>query len=284
MSNKENPKQKAARKINEIKAFTCRWYTRFDQRQIGNLLLPFLTEPTIEFMYPSQTFTNTKEFAEFSAKSATTTEQTAHELGEIHVRELSEDLYEVICEHIYNMVPKGATTWTSLKIASRMRVQTSFDSTGENIKIAAYKVLVLPEQLKNQAASIDAKSLVLANQAKTFVYDWFALIDAGDADGLTRLLTEDGLDVAIFGNQFLNPKSFVDFLMLQANNQNWSSHEAFNITVDASNLSAPEVRFYIRFSGKIANGPEIKVSNITNWGLKLEGSVLKLKKYRLELL
>src|SRR5262249_7855770 len=153
----------------------------------------------VEFCYPGQpAITRVKDLAEYAQKTAQAVDRTAHFLGDIHVRELQDGLYEILCAHIYEAIPRGGTSSVAMRLVGRMQVRlgmkTQRDPAGTNPKIVAYKVTPVETPATGRLASGKVPPSAAApfseNDAKAFVYEWFALIDAGDSATLGTLVVE----------------------------------------------------------------------------------------------
>jgi ketosteroid isomerase-like protein len=259
-------------------------------------LLPYLPESDVEFVYPGRpAIKSVDELTTYGDKVAQTVDRTAHFLGDVQVRELADGRYEILCMHTYEAIPKGGAPM-AMSLVGRMQVQlgvkTSRDPKGANPKVVAYKVtptgmpvpgVLLPTR-KEFPTVASQPVLASENDVKAFVYDWFALIDAGDSASLGALVVDKDLDVDILGSKINDSQQFRSFLQSQETQQRWHTHVPLDLRVDMSTPATPTVRFLLHFDGVLANGTRMQLSNITTWGLKLDQGRLKLQSYRLAIL
>lgn len=289
----DRPEQRQARIHNQLRAFACRWYAGVDRRVPTDDLLPYLPEEAVDFRYPKQpAITRVHDLIEYAKQTAQTVDRTAHYLGDIHVRELQESLYELLCMHTYEAIPRGAASSVATRLIGRMGVRlgvkTARDPEGMNPKIVSYQVtpteLPVTPVLANGNRNPSVDSPVSENDAKAFVYEWFALIDAGDSEALGAMVAEKDLDVDILGTRVADAGTFREFLLAQKHQQRWSAHVPLDVRVDMANPTEPAVHFLLRFDGELTTGDRLQLANLTMWRLRFGNGRLRLRRYRLVLL
>lgn len=293
MMHADRPEQRQARTHNQLRAFACRWYAGFDRRILTDDLLPYLPDDAVDFSYPRQpALTRVQDLIEHARQTARTVDRTAHYLGDIHVRELQGGLYELLCMHTYEAIPRGMASSVAMRMIGRMGVRldmkTARDPEGANPKIVSYKAtpteLPVTPVLANGNRNPSVDSPVSENDAKAFVYEWFALIDAGDSDALSAMVAENHLDVDILGTRLADAGAFREFLLAQRHQQRWSAHVPLDVRVDMANPTEPAVHFLLRFDGELVTGDRLQLANLTTWRLRFENGRLRLRRYRLVLL
>lgn len=274
---------------NAVKAFAYAWYSRFDKGTNMDELRPYLPDETVEFVYPSVTLKSMEELSAYAKKAFPRVKTSAHNFGEIAVYRTGDNTFEVITPHTYHV--QGADdSLMQMDFVGRMKLtsglKTKADPNGENIKVTAYKVAL---QNKPQATTLDnitatKQGNFTVNDAKSFVHQWFSLIDAGDADALMTMTSDKPLNIDILGNKVADKAALKGFLEAQKANQNSSVHTPTHINVQKNDAGGFNVSFVLNFAGDIKKMGAMHLSNITQWTLVAEDGKLKLRDYTLNIL
>jgi len=282
-------KQEKSRLDNTIKAFVHDWYARFDNGPTIDQLMPNLADDKIEFIFPQAKITDLSTMREQFEASWATTDQSAHDMGEVMVHNTSEpDVYETINPHTYYLKRVDGETAT-LNIIGRMRVQlplkTERDPEGDLPKLISYRVLIegaVEADIESHINDLKHAGLS-ASDAKAFVHTWFSHADAKDVNAMLNMTSESELDVNLLGTEIVSKKELQQYLNANGEAQTWATHQPHNISVNKT-ADGFETRFFIHFEGNINGVGNVILSNVTNWLLVEENGSLKLKNYTLELL
>ncbi|WP_075343038.1 hypothetical protein [Tenacibaculum agarivorans] len=281
-------KQTEKKVENEIKSFVYAWYSRFDKGTSMEELKPFLPDDTVEFVYPTATLNSVGELVKYAEQTFSYIKESTHIINEISVYKIDENNFEVICPHTYHALQADGNI-IQMNFIGRMRLTTNLktkkDPSGNLIKVVAYKVVLQdapkPSSIENIKETKQEKFSY--TDAKAFVHNWFALIDAGDAINLMELTSNEPLNVNILGNKIQSKEGLEAFLIAQKESQNYSVHSPTNIVVKKYKEGF-KVTFILNFEGDIKDIGKMTLSNITNWILITEDDRLKLSEYTLEIL
>lgn len=285
---KMNTKQVEKKTENEIKSFVYAWYSRFDKGTNMDEIRPFLPDETVEFVYPTATLNSVDELVAYAEKTFSYIKTSAHYINEISVYKTDENKYEIICPHTYHAL-RADGGLVQMNFIGRMKLETNLktkkDPNGELFKVTAYKVALQGAPSESNMDNIDKtkKGDFSFTDAKSFVHEWFALIDAGDADALMNLTSNKPLNIDILGNKVDSKENLKAFLEAQKASQTYSSHTPTNIKVEKTDEGF-KVTFVLHFEGEIKEMGKMALSNITTWTLIEEDGQLKLKNYTLEIL
>lgn len=283
-----NPKQLDKKTENEIKNFVYAWYSRFDKGTSMDELKPFLPDETVEFVYPTATLNSVDELVKYAEQTFSYIKESTHVISEISVYKTGDSQYEVICPHTYHALQADGNI-VQMDFIGRMRLDTNLktkkDPEGKLFKVTAYKVALqgTPKPSTEENIKSTKKGNFSFTDAQAFVHKWFALIDAGDADGLMKLTSNQPLSINILGNKANSKEQLKAFLEAQKNSQNYSVHTPTNIKVE-KNDKGFNVKFVLNFEGDIKEMGKMTLSNITTWTLIEEEGQLKLAEYTLEIL
>ncbi len=283
-----NTEQVRKKTENEIKSFVYAWYSRFDKGTNMKELKPFLPDNTVEFVYPTTTLNSVDELVKYAEETFSYIKESTHMINEISVYKIDENNYEIICPHTYHALQANGNI-VQMNFIGRMRLatnlKTKLDPSGDLKKVVAYKVALqgTPKMSTKENIRSTKKGDFSFTDAKAFVHNWFANIDAGDADELMRLTSDHALNVNILGNMIKDKAGLKSFLIAQKESQNYSIHSPSNISVSKSDKGF-KVTFVLNFEGEIKEMGKMTLSNITNWTLIEEDGQLKLSEYTLEIL
>ncbi|TXE13828.1 hypothetical protein FUA26_01740 [Seonamhaeicola algicola] len=286
--NKMNVKQIEKKTENEIKSFVYAWYSRFDKGTSMEELKPFLPDDSVEFVYPTTTLNSVDELVKYAEQTFSYVKESTHIINEISVYKIDENNYEIICPHTYHALQADGNI-VQMNFIGRMRLatnlKTKLDPSGNLKKVVAYKVVLQGTPTASTTENINStkKGNFSFTDAKAFVHNWFANIDAGDADGLMELTSSSTLKINILGNEVKDKAGLKAFLIAQKESQNYSVHTPSNISVSKSDKEF-QVTFVLNFEGEIKEMGKMTLSNITNWTLIEEKGQLKLSEYTLEIL
>ncbi len=273
---------------NEIKAFVYAWYSRFDKGTSMDELKPFLPDDTVEFVYPTATLNSVEELVKYAEVTFSYIEESTHYINEIFVYKIDENMYEIICPHTYHALQADGNIIT-MDFIGRMRLQkdlkTKNDPSGELLKVIAYKVVL--QNTPNESSLENIKKTKQGNfsytDVKSFVHQWFAFIDGGQADNLMEITSNESLNINILGNEITEKEALKGFLLAQKASQNYSTHTPSNITIEKAD-NGFKVSFVLHFEGDIKEMGKMSLSNITKWILIEEDGKLKLSEYTLDIL
>lgn len=283
-----NQKQLDKKTENEIKSFVYAWYSRFDKGTNMDEITPFLPDETVEFVYPQATLNSVKELVTYAEQSFSAIKSSAHYINEISVYKTGENQYEIICPHTYHALTAD-DKMMQMDFIGRMKIATNLktkkDPSGKLFKVTAYKVALQNTPGASEIENItDTKKEDFSfTDVQSFTHKWFSLIDAGDADSLMTLTSDNPLNIDILGNKVNNKESLKAFLNAQKESQNYSVHTPTNIKVE-KNEKGFKVTFVLHFEGDITGMGIMNLSNITTWTLIEEDGKLKLSEYTLYIL
>ncbi|WP_257291060.1 hypothetical protein [Cellulophaga baltica] len=283
-----NTKQLDKKTENEIKSFVYAWYSRFDKGTSMGEITPFLPDETVEFVYPQATLNSVEELVKYADQSFAAIKSSAHYINEISIYKIGENQFEIICPHTYHALTAD-DKMMQMDFVGRMKIdinlKTKKDPSGKLFKVTAYKVALQNTPGASKIENItDTKTDDFSfTDVKSFTHKWFGLIDAGDADSLMTLTSNNALNIDILGNKADNKEGLKAFLNAQKESQNYSVHTPTNIKVE-KNEKGFKVTFVLHFEGDIKGMGLMNLSNITTWTLIEEDGALKLGDYTLAIL
>ena len=166
---------------NRLKAFAYQWFARIDDGADMDAILPYISEESISFATPSNSFTTVDELRVFWEGFSAQTVASAHYLDDVTVTAGSEvNTYDILTPHRFHaQLPDGG--FYQLGAYSSMRVRV-----GDDLRLSAYASMIPQTPSGSSDAAIHAINFgdFDTNDVKAFIHNWYALTDEEDVAGL----------------------------------------------------------------------------------------------------